>query len=62
MRTVKMAAGLVLVACYAAGLVALFMKQAALGIMLWVISTAGGMGLLWYLRRREREAADDRPQ
>ncbi|MGJ4850535.1 hypothetical protein ACH6CV_09820 [Bacillota bacterium Meth-B3] len=62
MRTVKTVVGLVLVACYAAGLVALFMKQTAPGLMLWVISTAGGMGLLWYLRRREREAADGRPQ
>lgn len=50
---------LVLVALYIAGLIAMFMSQVQLGLILWVVSTLGGGGMLYWLhtRNKHREEA-----
>ena len=50
---------LVLVALYIAGLIAMFMSQVQLGLILWVVSTLGGGGMLYWLhtRNKRREEA-----
>ena len=51
---IRTALSLLIVALYAAGLVAMFMGNARLGIDLWVVSTLGGIGLLYYIRTTEK--------
>ena len=53
-KGVRLGAGLLLAACYLAGLVLMFMGQMGAGLLLWVVSTVGGGGFLYYLRQRER--------
>ena len=58
---------LVLVALYIAGLIAMFMSQVQLGLILWVVSTLGGGGMLYWLhtqdkRREEAEKAQGDPE
>ncbi len=51
---------LLLVALYIAGLIAMFMSQVQLGLILWVVSMLGGGGMLYWLhtqKKREEEAA-----
>ena len=45
---------LVLVALYIAGLIAMFMSQVQLGLILWVVSTLGGGGMLYWLHTRNK--------
>ena len=64
-RTLRTAVALALVALYAAGLVAMLMGRVRLALILWVISTLGGIALLFGLnelkKRREAEGADGAP-
>lgn len=58
-KTIRVALSLILVGMYVAGLVALFMQNTVLGVNLWVISTAGSLGLLYWIhvmKRREEDA------
>ncbi|MBR2571301.1 MAG: hypothetical protein IKE30_04155 [Clostridia bacterium] len=50
--------GISIITLYAAGLIALVLGQARLGLFLWVVSTVGGMAWLYYLRlKKEKEEA-----
>ena len=52
-------AALVLVALYALGLVAMLTGRVQVALILWVVSTLGGIGLLYWMRtvtRRKEEA------
>ena len=55
---IRTALSLLIVALYAAGLVAMFMGNARLGIDLWVASTLGGIGLLYWIHVMKRRAED----
>ena len=55
---VRTAVSLILVGMYVAGLAALFMKRARLGVGLWVASTLGGIALLYWVREMNRRAED----
>ena len=52
-------AALILVALYILGLVAMLTSRVQLALILWVVSTLGGIGLLYWMRtvtRRKEEA------
>ena len=56
-KKIKTVLGIALTLCYAIGLIAMFTVNVSLGLSLWVISTLGGMGFLWYIRHKEQTAA-----
>lgn len=61
-RRLRAAVALVLVALYAAGLVLMLASQVRLALILWVVSTLGGIGLLYWLKTlKEREEAAREP-
>lgn len=47
---------LVLTVMYALGLVLMLAKQMDLGLLLWGVSTVGGMGVLYYINKKEKAA------
>ena len=52
-------AALILVALYIFGLVAMLTSRVQLALILWVVSTLGGIGLLYWMRtvtKRKEEA------
>ena len=52
-------AALILVALYILGLVAILTSRVQLALILWVVSTLGGIGLLYWMRtvtKRKEEA------
>ena len=58
-RKLRAAAALILVVLYAVGLVAMLSSRVQLALILWAISTLGGIGLLYWMRtvtRRKEEA------
>ena len=59
-RRLRAVAAIVLVALYAAGLVAILASRVQLALILWGVSTLGGIGLLYWIRqmRERREAAE----
>lgn len=57
-KTLRVVLSLLLVGCYVAGLVAMIGFSFSIGVMLWVISTVGGIGLLYCIRTFERRAAE----
>lgn len=60
MKRLRGAAALVLVVLYAAGLVAMLASNVQLALILWVVSTLGGIGLLYWIKtvkKAEEEAA-----
>ena len=59
-RRLRSAVALVLVALYAAGLVAMFASNVQLALILWVVSTLGGIGLLYWLRKLKERAEAER--
>ena len=53
-----------LVICYAAGMVCMLLDAFPIGLMLWAISTVGGLGALHWIRVSEektQESEDDQP-
>ena len=59
-RRVRSVVALVLVGLHVAGLVAMLAGNVSLASILWVVSTLGGIGLLYWihtLNKRERDAA-----
>ena len=58
-RRLRAIAALVLVALYILGLAAMLTGRVQLALILWVVSTLGGIGLLYWMRtvtRRKEEA------
>ena len=55
---IRTALCLIVVALYIAGLIAMFAGSARLGIDLWVISTLGGIGLLYWIHVMKKRAED----
>ena len=55
---IRTALSLLIVILYVVGLVAMFMGNARLGIDLWVASTLGGIGLLYWIHVMKRRAED----
>jgi len=49
---------LVLVGCYFLGLIAMITFSFSAGVILWVVSTLGGICLLYWIRSLERRAAE----
>ena len=65
LRTLRAVVALLLIAAYIAGLIAILTSNVQLGLILWVVSTLGGIGMLYWLRTaeknreaREKAAAD----
>ena len=65
LRTMRAVVALLLIAAYIAGLIAMLTSNVQLGLILWVVSTLGGIGMLYWLRTaeknreaREKAAAD----
>ena len=59
LRKLRAAAALILVVLYILGLVAMLTSRVQLALILWVVSTLGGIGLLYWMRtvtRRKEEA------
>ena len=54
LRTLRAVVALLLVAAYVAGLIAMLTSNVQLGLILWVASTLGGIGLLYWLRTAEK--------
>lgn len=59
-RGLRAAVSLILVALYVAGLVCMFTNSFRTGLILWVVSTLGGIGLLYWIRTMEQRAEDAR--
>lgn len=60
LRKLRAVTALALVALYIAGLILMLAGQVQLASILWVVSTLGGIGLLYWMRtvtRRKEEAA-----
>ena len=57
-RKLQTALSLLLIGLYAAGLVCMFADSFQLGLYLWVISTVGGIGLLYWIRTMKKRAED----
>lgn len=58
-RRLRSVGAIILVAMYIAGLVAMLASRVELALILWVASTLGGIGLLYWMRtvtRRREEA------
>lgn len=49
---------LLIIALYVAGIVAMMAGNARLGIDLWVVSTLGGIGLLYWIHVMKKRAED----
>ena len=58
LRTMRTALCLVLVGLYFIGIIAMFTFSFQLGLILWVGSTLGGIGLLYWVRTLEKRAED----
>ena len=59
LRKLRAIVALALVALYVLGLVAMLTSRVQLALILWVVSTLGGIGLLYWMRtvtRRKEEA------
>ena len=53
-KRARAVAAIVLVALYAAGLAAMLASKVQLALILWVVSTLGGIGMLYWLRTAEK--------
>ena len=54
LRTLRAVVALLLIAAYIAGLIAILTSNVQLGLILWVVSTLGGIGMLYWLRTAEK--------
>lgn len=54
LRTLRAVVALLLIAAYIAGLIAMLTSNVQLGLILWVVSTLGGIGMLYWLRTAEK--------
>ena len=58
LRAMRTALCLVLVGLYFIGIIAMITFSFQLGLILWVVSTLGGIGLLYWVRTMEKRAED----
>lgn len=58
-RRLRMAAALILVGLYVLGLIAMVAFSFQAGLILWVISTLGGIGLLYWIRTVDKRNAPE---
>ena len=54
LRMLRAVVALLLIAAYIAGLIAILTSNVQLGLILWVVSTLGGIGMLYWLRTAEK--------
>ena len=57
-RRLRSIAAIVLVALYAAGLVAMLASNVQLGSILWTVSTLGGIGLLYWMHTASKRRGE----
>mgnify|MGYP007101891796 CR=1 FL=1 len=57
-KKLRAAVALLLVAAYVAGLVAMLASNVKLALILWVVSTLGGIGLLYWLKTLKERAEE----
>ena len=57
-KTIRTVISLILIGCYFVGLIAMLTFSFSTGLILWVISTLGGVCLLYWMRSLERRAAE----
>lgn len=60
-KTLKMVIGLILVALYAAGLIAMVAFSFNVGVTLWVVSTLGGIAFLYFVKEKKKKDEEDKP-
>ncbi len=58
-RSLRTALSLVLVGLYALGLIAMMTFSFQTGLILWVVSTLGGIGLLYWIRTVDKKDAPE---
>ncbi len=58
-RSLRTAVSLVLVGLYVLGLIAMMTFSFQTGLILWVVSTLGGIGLLYWIRTVDKQGAPD---
>ncbi len=61
-RGIRAALSLILIGLYAVGLIAMMTFSFRAGLILWVISTLGGIGLLYWIRTVDKRAEDAPPE
>ena len=59
LRTLRAVVALLLIAAYIAGLIAMLTSNVQLGLILWVVSTLGGIGLLYWLHTTGKRGEGD---
>ena len=59
LRMLRAVVALLLIAAYIAGLIAMLTSNVQLGLILWVVSTLGGIGLLYWLKQAKKDADSD---
>ncbi len=57
LKSLKNIVCIVLVIFYIAGMLCMFLNNFPLGFPLFTLSTLGGMGVLYYIKRQEEKAA-----
>lgn len=57
-KMLRMVISLVLIGCYFVGIIAMITFSFRTGLILWVVSTMGGVCLLYWIRSLERRAAE----
>lgn len=57
-RRLRSVAAIVLVALYAAGLALMLASKVRLALILWVVSTLGGIGLLYWIHTMNKRRED----
>lgn len=58
LRALRTALCFILVGLYIIGIIAMITFSFQFGLILWVISTLGGIGLLYWVRTMEKRAED----
>ena len=57
-RKLRTILSILMIALYVAGLIAMFARNFQLGLYLWVISTVGGIALLYWIKTMDRRRED----
>lgn len=57
-KRIKSIVCIILIACYAIGMLCMFIDAFAFGVALWAVSLVGGLAVLYGVRNEERKAAE----